>query len=142
VFPRQVHHLLEIQQRHARHLRVGAPPVIQQAQDAHAPVRLPVDARRKLLQLEDIQRLGVADPVDQVVLGPQFRIPQHPVGIVQLHEQRRIARARIVGMIARRQHAVHALDRLRLRVGADLEHFVIIDKIVGRTWFHKPAPPA
>ena len=35
----------------------------------------------------------------------------------------------IIGMIAVRQYAVHAMNRVRVGVGADLERLVLIDKV-------------
>ena len=110
---------------------VGAPLGVQRFQhrqpedvlDGKVVLRLPArgDQAPPILPVQLIR---------DVVLGPPLRIAQDRVRVVELAEARLVARDLVVGMIALRQEAVGAADRLRLGVRAELEQFVIVNRCV------------
>ena len=66
----------------------------------------------------------------RVVAGALYRIAQDAVGLGNLQEAVLVAGVGVIGMVALREDAVDAVHRLRLRVDADLQYFVVIDRNV------------
>ena len=69
---------------------------------------------------------AATDRPEPVVLLALGGVGQDVVGLLQQRELLRVAGFRVVGMKARREKFIHALNRSRLSVGADLQELVII----------------
>jgi hypothetical protein len=69
-----------------------------------------------------------------VVARPLLRIAQDAIRLADLTESRRVPGLLVVGMVALRQQAIHAVDGFQLRVRADLEDFVMINDLVSHTF--------
>src|ERR1700687_5431929 len=96
----------------------------------------------ELLGLEVVLRLGTgcdqAPPfllparVEHVVLGALLGITEDLIGLADQSKTAVVARFSVVGVKALRQQAVHAMNRLRLRVRADLQDLVVVKSLVRR----------
>ena len=91
-----------------------------------------------LLDLEVVFRLGAGThqapslllflAVQNVVLRALFRIAQNLVSIANLTKPGCVAGLLIVRVKALREKTIDAVDRIRLRVGVDLQYFVVIGR--------------
>src|SRR5258706_6363120 len=99
---------------------------VEQAQDALPLSFLRFLPNGRLVLIEDppMQPLGVT--VSGVVAGAQLRIAQYPVRLGKANEDFGAAGLAIIGMIALGEHSVHTLNRLGVRIRAELHNFIAI----------------
>src|SRR5579864_7181771 len=70
--------------------------------------------------------------VEHVVFGALLGITQDLIGLADQPETAVAARFGVVGVKSLRQQAVHAMNRLGLRVRADLKGLVVVGGLIGR----------
>ena len=118
---------LQVERRKAVSLRIGAPLRVEHLEDRQPDplfeVEVMVGVRSDLDQAPALLLLAI---VDDIVAGAPFGIAQDAVGVRDLAKPRRVAGFLVVWMKSLRQKPVHAVNRIRVRSGAYLQHVVTV----------------
>ena len=121
------HHLLDFEHRKRRGDRVAAALRIKKTEHADAAVGFTVHALGELFGQKYGQRVVFLGLVIFVEFFALIRIGKDLVRLIHPEKTLQVARFCVVGMIAGRESAVHALDGLDLGVGTDAKEFVVVD---------------
>ena len=141
MFSRTGKHVLQLANRHAGLLGTTNALGIQERKNTlsfsffclHAGAAFP--ARK---YFEPVRAAGVAL---HVVGGPLIPVNQHVVALLDLPKKINIPGLLIIRMVTLRQYSEDPLDSFRIRIGAQLEQFVVILLRLGKVGITRAAIP-
>ena len=127
MFPRNASERLHFDWRDGRTIRIRPAPRIKHLEDGQTYQLLGLEIVLSVVPRRDKAPALLPDStMDDVVLGPSLGIAEDLIGFAELAEPTLVARFSIVRVIPLSKETIDTMNRLRLRVRADLKNFVKI----------------
>ena len=118
---------LDVEHRHGGLPRLGPAARVEQLEHRQPSDLFAAHVDVAARSLDHLPALAPELLMRGVVLRAPLGIAQHFIGFSELAEARRLAGLRVIRVEALREQPIHAVNRLGLRVGADLHRFVVVD---------------